>query len=286
MVSMRARLISAVLLAGCSRVVSDSMPQIDARAEDDASDGDAGGSACVALPLRAIDDDDSDTISDDVDTCFGVAGDVADADHDGIGDVCDAALTVDERFCMWTFRDASAGEDPQTWSTAWNLPTGWSVGGSALSYVGSGESAELAGAFVSAPGGIAVESHISVDGYSLPFTVGIELPQQDASASFACRVRQSTTTNTGSIDLLRAGVVQGSGGLAIPLPMQTDWNLRIALIHDNGKLSVRCSVIGPMLPATTVAKEFGDAPVQVRPRLFGSNGTLQFHHVVLNRLGI
>lgn len=284
---MGSRLLAAVLLAGCSHVVSDAMHPDAAPGADDTAAADAAGPACLTLPLRAIDDDDNDTIADDVDNCFGIAGAVGDGDHDGIGDLCDAWSSQDERFCMWTFRDASAGEDPQTWSLAWGPSPSWSVSASALSHVAAEtESVESTGPFVTGAGGVAVEAHIAVDGYALPFVAGIELPLQDGSATFGCRVRQSTATAMTSLDLMRAGVALGAGSLGMTLPMQAEWNLRIALIHENGKLQVACYVLGSTVPAVGFIKEFADAPVQVRPRVFAGNGTFRFHHVVLTRLGL
>ena len=191
---------------------------------------------------------------------------------------------------MRTIRAPSFGEDPAIWSTTWDLSaSGWSLGTSELALVGVAMPAYAAlesDAYFSAPVGIALESSIELDGYTAPVTVGIELQPKDGSAAFACRARQSALSGaTGSIDILRAGIVQGSASLPYALPTQTTFKLQLALLDDNGKLGVRCSIVGPSFPGTLLGMDYGAAALELRPRLFGSNGNVRFHHVALYKLG-
>ena len=80
-----------LVLAGCSQLFGLDKPvPVDAAVDLDGAEIDAFvGTGCITLPLRAVDDDDGDAVTDDQDNCIGLASMPADTDGDGIGNACD-----------------------------------------------------------------------------------------------------------------------------------------------------------------------------------------------------
>jgi hypothetical protein len=153
-----------------------------------------------------------------------------------------------------------------------------------LTHVGATtpEFAEVRDAYFTAPGGIAIDVRDRIDGYSLPFVVGIELAGAGPGQStFTCRWVQNVS---GSLELLRDGEVEDAYAVPVALPQQFTALTRLSAVVTAGKLTVRCNVLGSSLPAVQVAMDYPLEPILVRPRLFAANGNVFFDHVTLYKL--
>jgi hypothetical protein len=225
-------------------------------------------------------------ITDDQDNCIGLAGAQADLDGDGIGNACDVTDTKDMRYCVWTFRPPDSSEAADIWTRSWDTTgTAWSTGVSSLTHIGgtTPEYAQLRDAYFTAPGGVAMDVHATVNGYDAPLSIGVELEGQ-AGGSFMCRLNQGA--GGGKLELVIDGAVRDTYGYALPLPQQFDAYTRLAVIQQPGKTVVRCHVVVPNLPTIELVRDIIATSIMLRPRIFAANGNVFCDHVSIYKLGV
>lgn len=258
----------------------------DAAVEPDAEPMPPG---CIALPLRAMDDDDRDTLNDVVDNCFGQSNPQPDDDNDGIGNACDPRTGTDSRYCVWTFRSPDSTEDADVWRSAWTLSTGWSVENSQLAHAQS-TTVDIAWTReqpFESPGGISFDTRYHLDGYTAPVVYGVALELYDANNAttlYDCRVAQAPAANA-VVYIMRDGIAQRTINVPAFLPSPFTAYVRFSAMRQGGKLIVRCTVDMPALPGISASLEEPDRPVRARIGVFADRANLAFDHVSLYKLG-
>jgi hypothetical protein len=282
------------MLGGCSQLFgleSPTIAMIDADSVD-APTVDAGGETCLTLALPGSYDDDGDMIVDDQDNCIGIAGTQSDSDLDGIGNSCDSTPTIDERFCVWTFRPPTSTESADVWASSWDTSSpGWSIGSSSLSHTGGTmpEYAQARDAYFTGAGGVAMDTHIRIDNYATPFEVGLELRSKGSApaiSTFTCRFIASGTSAT--FELLDTGAVVDSYTLPFAAPQQLKAYARLTLIETSSKLTLRCNIIAAILPTPIqlLKDSMMTSSFELQPRVFAANGNVAFDHVTVYKLGM
>lgn len=252
------------------------------------TDGDQVGDVCqgcVALPLRASDDDDADDLADTVDNCFGIKTAQTDGDNDGIGDACDPRAGADVRFCLWTFRDPGPGEPAAFWTTSWDVAGGWQVTGSRLAHTSS-TAVEPATArdMIDVPaGGIAFDTRYVLAGYTAPMTYGVAF--DFGTRTYACRLDQPSAANA-AVHLYRDDTVIKTFNLPLVVPNNLEAYVRLAVIADGDRLTIRCTVDTPALPSVSMAAQDMVTAPKARPRVLADHVNISFQHVALYKLGM
>jgi hypothetical protein len=246
---------------------------------------------CTMLPLRMGDDDDSDTLADTADNCFGVTQAQQDADNDGIGNACDVRTGKDTRFCIWTFRPPGLVDDPQFWSTAWTLPTlNWSIIDNQLRHEPSAalEVASPASVWFEGPAGISFDTKLTLGSYQVPVTWGVELllDSVNGQMTFTCQLVQ-TANNSAVVQLLYNGTVHDSVPINVAVPQGISSFVQLsATTESSNKLVVRCAFDATFIPKLALQHEYPTTIVRARPRVFADRATLRFDHLAMYKLGV
>jgi hypothetical protein len=273
--------------------VADNCPMVKNADQTDTDRNEVGDvcEGCMTLPLRATDDDDGDMIKDNLDNCFGMPGNQTDADGDGIGIACDPRIGTDARFCVWTFRDAAAGEDSAVWTSAWQVSGAYEIKNSALTHTSSQqlETAILRAAPFESTTGIAFDTHILVKTFTPPviFGLGFEQQQTMGASLYMCQVVQTTTMAQGEVQIVKDGAVVTTQGLPISLPMDLGAYARLSAINVGGNLEVSCTM-SPDQPSGGYTIKYQDVtqPVKFKPRIAVDRANIDIDHVALYKLDV
>jgi len=244
---------------------------------------------CVTLPIRATDDDDGDMVFDLADTCIGHAGMETDSDGDGIGDTCDPRVGPDARFCVWTFRTPGTGENPNVWTSSWQVSGAFEIKDSMITDSSSMQLdvATLRTAGFASTTGIAFDTRLLLRSYTVPMVVGMGFELQGSvSTLYTCQVVQGTMS-TGLLQILKDGQAVDSMLLPVAIPMNTDAYGLVSVINGDGMLQIRCSFESDVYPSPLVlTRTEPTQAVKLLPRLIASHASVDFYHVTLYKLGI
>jgi hypothetical protein len=263
----------------CPSLANPDQTDVDGNSIGDRCEG------CVTLPLDS--DDDGDMVIDAADNCIGGASAQMDSDADGIGNACDERAGKDTRFCVWTFRNPAMGEDPNFWSTSWTNSSPWTISDSKLRFSSWPVLTEATpkGYVFDAPMGIAVDTDVTLVGYTAPMTYALQLELEHGS-TFRCQLHQPSAGG-GVLQLERDGTVDQAVAIGIATPTPLRAYVRFAFVVDNGKLSVHCSLNSSLAPTFNLARDYvAPSAIKVRPALVANNSMLEFAHVTLYKLGI
>jgi len=264
-------------------------PNKDQTDVDDNKIGDAC-EGCTTLPLRDADDDDGDNIRDTSDNCFGEPGMLADADGDGIGNLCDERTGPDVRFCVWTFRPPQPSDDSAIWSKAWDYTNDFTVVNNRLAHASSQMpgSATVRDAFFSSAGGIAFDTYVRVSDFTAPMVLGEGFEVEGSLAqTISCQISQPSSGN-GVIQLMQNGLMRASTNLPVPTPNSVNAYVRLSVATAGDKLAVRCTLDVDMLPgigSISFIDPLNNQVPSVRPRLFASTANVSWDHIALYKLG-
>lgn len=272
---------------------TDNCPSIPNKDQTD-SDRNGVGDACegcIALALRTSDDDDNDMINDPTDTCFGKPGAGVDSDSDGISDACDPRNGKDTRFCVWTFRNPDATEDPSFWTSNWTLGADWTINDSVLSHASGTQSTTGAplGASFNAASGVALDTFVHITGYTSPMSEGVALvsvTQPAESPTYTCQLTVNTGSMAPAIELRRDGAVIKSQGIPIAIPQNLNLYIRFGVYAQMTGATVRCTVeLGSSLGMWTLMQNVNDTIDMLQPRVFGDQVNIDVDDLVLYKLG-
>lgn len=295
----RAGIAIAILVgsSGCTALLGLDSPELAKDAGVALTDADAAldpdadpmPPGCTTLPLRAMDDDDNDTLNDTVDNCFGQSNPQPDDDNDGIGNACDPRMGADSRYCVWTFRAPGTTEDKDIWEMAWALAGTWKVENSRLAHAET-PTVDLVWTrdqpFESA-GGISFDMRYHLDGYTAPVVYGAALEIQgpgNMKTLYDCRTTQAPAANA-VVYIMRDGVPLRTVNVPALLPSVFTAYVRFSAIRQGGKLIVRCTVDMPALPGISASVEEPDQPVRARIGVFADRANIAFDHFSLYKLG-